>query len=223
MSRRSLALDLLKLLSRPQFQTLCILSFTLTLVRDAFGTWSVDYLTSLQPPRDGSEEAVGAAALQSIWFDAAGAIPVLLMGITYDRLSPHARRRTVIGILVLLSIALASLRAVTQGNTVAATVLLAAVGLLLYGPYSILAGVVSVESGGTDLAGTATGFVDGIGYLAAILSGYFLGSIIDSWGYPAAFTLLAALTLVSAVAALRLRGEPPVEAGLPEEVGELAG
>jgi sugar phosphate permease len=204
-----------RLLARPQFQTLCILSFTLTLVREAFSTWGVDYLYSLQS----GQKSVAAAGLLSTSFDLPGAIPVLLMGVAYDRLSPAARRWTVVGILVLLSATLAGLRSVTQGNVLAAALLLAAAGLLLYGPYSILAGVVSIETGGTDLAGTACGFVDGVGYLAAILSGYALGWVLDRGGYSYAFAAMAVLTLLSALAALRLRGEPPVAMPLPVEEG----
>ena len=79
-------------------------------------------------------------------------------------------------------------------QAIAATILLALVGLLIYGPYSILAGVIAVEAGGTALAATAAGVTDGIGYLAAILAGRHLGRILDLGGYPAAFNLMAAST-----------------------------
>jgi sugar phosphate permease len=196
----------LRLLRRPQFQTLCILSFTLTLLREGFKTWKVDFLASLHP----GHASVAAAALESIGFDAAGALPVLLMGLTFDRIRPEARRWVVAGLLLLLAVVVALLAAVGKGQVVPAVVLLALVGLLIYGPYSILAGVIAVEAGGTALAATAAGITDGIGYLAALTAGRPLGLILDRGGYPLSFKLLAVLTAFSALIALRLRAEPPV-------------
>jgi sugar phosphate permease len=118
----------------------------------------------------------------------------------------------VAGILLLLAGVLALLPAVHVGQVIPATILLGAAGLLIYGPYSILAGVVAVEAGGTALAATAAGITDGIGYLSAILAGRHLGRILDLGGYGLAFQLMAALTLVSAVIALGLRARPLVVA-----------
>jgi MFS transporter, OPA family, glycerol-3-phosphate transporter len=134
----------------------------------------------------------------------------LLMGLTFDRLATRKRRWVVAGILALLAGVLALLATVGKGQAVPATLLLALAGLLIYGPYSILAGVVSVEVGGTALAATAAGITDGIGYLAGILAGRYLGRILDLGGYPAAFRLMAVLTFAAALIALRLRAEPPV-------------
>lgn len=206
--RGALWSNLKRLMASRQFQTICVLSFTLTLIREAMSTWGVDFLVSVQS----GPQNLGAAALQSVAFDLAGAVPIVLMGITYDRLAPVLRRWLVFGILLGLSVALALLTTVGKSNPGAGVALLALVGLLLYGPYSILGGVVSIETGGSDLAGTATGVVDGIGYLAAILAGQTLGEVLDRWGYPMAFTLLAGLTLASALCSLCLRARPPVVA-----------
>jgi sugar phosphate permease len=194
-----------QLVVRPQFQAVCVLSFTLTLLREAFGNWSVDFLLSLQ---QGGSASLEAAALKSIGFDLAGALPILLMGVLYDRLPPASRRWVIAGILAALSAVLALITTVGKSSPDVTAWLLALTGLLVYGPYSILAGVLAVESGGTDLAATAAGVIDGVGYLAAILAGYAMGRILDTGGYGLAFNLMAGLTLVSAVMALRLRPQP---------------
>jgi sugar phosphate permease len=210
-ARPSRARLFVALLTRPRFLVVCLLSFTLTLMREAFSTWSVDYLVTLQT----GATSVPAAALNSISFDAAGAVSILVMGLTYDRLPVRARRWVICGILMLLTLVLAQLTMVGKANPGLAVWLLGAVGLLSYGPYSLLAGVLAVECGGEELAGTSAGFIDGVGYLAAILAGQVLGGILDNGGYPTAFRFMAVLTFFAALTALALtppRREPPAAA-----------
>jgi sugar phosphate permease len=188
------------LLRRPQFLIACALSFTVTLMRESFNTWSVDFLTSIQTgPR-----SVATAALHSVGFDGAGACAILATGLAYDRISPANRRWLMAATLALLAGVIGVLPR-TTGSPVAGAVLVGAVGLLVYGPYSLLSGVLAVESGGAQLAATAAGVIDGVGYLAAILAGAALGRVLDLGGYPLGFGILSAVTAVSAVLALALR------------------
>jgi sugar phosphate permease len=69
----------------------------------------------------------------------------------------------------------------------------------------LLSGVLAIETGGTALAATAAGCIDGVGYLAAILAGAALGRLLDIGGYALGFNVLAVITAVSAVLALGLR------------------
>jgi sugar phosphate permease len=88
-------------------------------------------------------------------------------------------------------------------------VLVGIVGLLVYGPYSLLSGVLAVESGGAALAATAANVIDGVGYVGAILAGATLGTLLDRGGYSLGFGVLACLTGVSAFLALGLRPTAP--------------
>ncbi len=83
--------------------------------------------------------------------------------------------------------------------------LVGAAGLLVYGPFSLLSGVLAIETGGAGLAATAAGIIDGVGYLSAILAGAALGRLLDIGGYPLGFRVLAVITGASAVLALGLR------------------
>jgi sugar phosphate permease len=80
----------------------------------------------------------------------------------------------------------------------------ALIGFLAYGPYSLLAGVLSVEIRGKEYVGTVAGIVDGVGYLAGILAGQQFGRMVDAGGYTLGFQRLALLALVSAVLCLFL-------------------
>ncbi len=188
------------LLRRPQFLIACALSFTVTLMRESFNTWSVDFLTSIQT----GTRSVATAALHSVGFDGAGACAILATGLAYDRISPSNRRWLMVATLALLAVVIGVLPR-TTGRPLVGAVLIGAVGLLVYGPYSLLSGVLAVESGGARLAATAAGIIDGVGYLAAILAGAALGRVLDLGGYTLGFGILSAVTAVSAVLAVALR------------------
>lgn len=197
-----------RLLARPEFLAVCGLSFALTLLREALGTWSVDYLHMLQRGAGSTgSEALAAAALGSTAFEVAGIASILGMGYLYDRLPRRLRRWVIAGMLAVLAAVLALLALPAALGPGSAAILLGAVGLCSYGPYSLLAGAMAVECGGEELTATAAGIIDGVGYVAAILAGYTLGLLLDKAGYPAAFALLAVLTLTSAANALLLRFE----------------
>jgi sugar phosphate permease len=180
------------LLVRPQFLIVCALSFALTLMRESFNTWSVDFL-----------ESVGGTAFHSTTFDLAGAPSILLMGILYDRAPPPVRRWLVAGVLALLTALLFVLAGVR--GAAGATFLIGAVGLLVYGPYSLLAGVLAIESGGAEQAATASGIIDCVGYGAGYLAGEFLGGLLDRGGYALGFRFLGGVTAAAALIALGLR------------------
>ena len=200
--KRPLA-EYISLFRRPQFLVVCALSFTITLMRESFAIWSVDFLTSIQ----GSSKSVVTAALQSIGFDIAGIVAILVSGAAYDKVAPPRRRFLVAGTLALLSAVLFILPGAAKASSLAGVVLIGLVGLLVYGPYSLLAGVLAVESGGAKLAATTAGIIDGIGYIAAVLAGSTLGLLLDIGGYTLGFRALAAVTATAAVIALALRSD----------------
>jgi sugar phosphate permease len=194
---------LLALLRKPQFLVACALSFAVTLLRESFNTWTVDFLTSVQA----GTKSVPTAALHSIGFDLAGAFAIVVSGLAYDRIAPARRRWLMVGTLAVLAAVLAILPGAAKANLPVATCLLGFVGLLVYGPYSLLSGVLAIESGGAALAATAANVIDGVGYLAAILAGVTFGELLDIGGYRLGFGVLAVLTAAGAAAALGLRSD----------------
>ncbi len=202
------------LLQRPQFLVTCALSFTLTLMRESFNTWSVDFLVSIQ----GGTPSMMTAGLQSTGFDIAGGVSILAAGVAYDRVRPELRRWIMAGCLGLLALVVVALPPVAAASTAGAAVLVGLVGLLVYGPYSLLAGALAIESGGKDAAATAAGIIDGVGYVAGALAGGALGKLLDVGGYTLGFRVLAGVTVISAVIALGLRPPAPAPAPAPAPV-----
>jgi sugar phosphate permease len=82
------------------------------------------------------------------------------------------------------------------------------VGFLGLGPYSLLGGYFAVQLRGEGCAGTVTGIVDSIGYVAGILAGSGFGWLLDRGGYALGFRVLAGLSLVSAGLAFLLDFKP---------------
>jgi sugar phosphate permease len=199
--RPPLALLLLSLARQPQFLVTCALSFTLTLMRESFNTWSVAFLLSIQ----GGKPSLVTAALKSVGFDLAGFPSILAAGVAFDRVRPSRRRWLMAGCLALLALVVGALPPVAAASPAAAAGLVAAVGLLVYGPYSLLAGALAVENGGKESAATAAGIIDGVGYVAGALAGAALGKLLDMGGYALGFRVLAVVTLVSAVISLGLK------------------
>lgn len=204
--------QLLGLVKRPAFLATCALSFTLTFVREAFNTWSYDFLLSI-------ERGVAsplAAGLKSTGFDLAGGVSIVAAGILYDRVRPSWRAWLMAGCLACLAVAIAALGPVGSVSPNGAAGLVALVGLLAYGPYSLLAGALAIDTAGRDAAATAAGAIDGLGYIAATLAGSAFGGIVDRGGYALGFRVLAGVTVVSAFLALGLRPKKSEASGGPE-------
>jgi sugar phosphate permease len=182
------------LFKSPAFWLACVLSLGFTLMRETFNTWTPTYFTeaaSLSPAE---------AAAQSAWFPVLGAVSVVLAGIASDRLGRGGRARIMFfGLLatVVLLLLLAHSRLWPVG-------LVAATGFAMLGPYSYLAGAISLDFGGQRASATTCGIIDGVGYLGGVLSGDSMARISVALGWHGAFDVLAAVAGASAIAALAL-------------------
>jgi sugar phosphate permease len=79
---------------------------------------------------------------------------------------------------------------------------IAASGLLLLGPYSLVGGAIVLDVGSRRAAGTAAGLIDAGGYLGASVGGFLLGTLAQHRGWSAAFDALAAGALLACMVAV---------------------
>lgn len=193
-----------------QFWVVCALSFTLTLLRETFNTWTVDFFKT----EGGPELSHRIAAFLSTPFDACGAVGILLLGWVFGRVTPGVRRWLLFLILGLLGVVLFELPNLARQGLVTTMVAVGLVGFLTYGPYSLLAGVLALEIRGRGYVATVAGLVDGAGYLAAIMAGAQFGKLLDIGGYALAFPCLALLAIVSALLCLVLYPRGHAAAGV---------
>ena len=154
------------LLSSYAFWLVCGLSLGTTLLRETFNLWIPTYFTQMVG-MTGAQAASGSAL-----FPFFGGLSVLLAGFLSDYLGPEGRSRILLGGLCFTVLALLGLAEVSMhAPRFVPLALVAAVAFCLLGPYSYLAGAMSLDFGGKEGSATASGLIDGFGYLAGILSG----------------------------------------------------
>jgi OPA family glycerol-3-phosphate transporter-like MFS transporter len=178
------------------FWLACALSLGMTLLRETFSLWTPTYFgqaTGMTP---------GDAASASALFPFFGGISVIFCGWLSDRLGRGGRAALMLGGLALAGVVLLVLAiGLPRDSRTWSVVLVALVGCLVIGPYSFLAGAISLDFGGKRGGGTASGFIDGIGYFGGVLAGDSMARISVNYGWTGAFLVLAAVAFLSSLAA----------------------
>lgn len=178
------------------FWLVCALSLGTTILRETFGLWTPTYFTQA------AGMSAAAAAGNSSLFPFLGGLSVILCGWLSDRLGRGGRATLMFGGLLLSSGALIAMSVgVTQGSQILPVVFVGLVAFFTVGPYSFLAGAISLDFGGKKGSGTASGLIDGIGYLGGVLSGDSMARISVRYGWNGAFLLLGVIALLSSAAA----------------------
>ena len=195
------------------FWLVCLLSLGTTLLRETFNTWTPLYFA--QFVGFSTSKAGGTSAL----FPLLGGVSVLLAGVLSDKVGLNGRNLVLVGGMGGCAVCLVLLaRTSAHGNPRIPVVLVAMAGFLLLGPYSYLAGAMSLDFGGKRGSATAAGIIDGVGYVGASLSGYNFARLTVDHGWKVAFLALAGVALLTAIVALvlamhtRLRKAHAVEA-----------
>ncbi len=188
---------LLPLFASPTFWIVCVLSFGFTFMRETFNDWTPTYLN------EAGKLSKDSAGYASSLFPLFGGFSVIAMGYLSDRVSRPGRALLIagglfIGTLGLLVLGYGSL----TGQTPLVVGIVAAIAFVLIGPYSLLAGTLSMGFGGKQASATAAGWIDGVGYIGGILSGSLIGSIAEKQGWPPAFRCLALTAAISCLVAL---------------------
>jgi MFS transporter, OPA family, glycerol-3-phosphate transporter len=180
------------------FWVVATLSLGLTLIRESFNLWTPTYLA----------EAAGIpkeqAGTYSLYFPFFGGVSVLAAGIVTDRVLGGRRGSYMVVSLILLVVVLAFMSTLRDAPTrkIIPHVLVSLVALLMTGPYSFLAGAMSLDLGGKTGSATAAGLIDAIGYLGGMLSGLAVGWIAEKSGWASVFAFLAAVAFFTALAAI---------------------
>jgi OPA family glycerol-3-phosphate transporter-like MFS transporter len=178
------------------FWLVCLLCCGLTVLRETFNLWTPTYFT----------QAVGLtvsdAAQKSALFPFFGGLSVLVAGFLSDRLGKSGRAIIML-IGMLLCVVLLSVLALGEfgGSKFIPVALVALVAFALLGPYSYLSGAISLDFGGKQGSASASGIIDGVGYLGGVLAGNSVAQVSVLWGWKGAFGVLAGVALLSAMAA----------------------
>ncbi|MGB8028465.1 MAG: MFS transporter [Terracidiphilus sp.] len=187
------------LLTSFPFWMVCVLAFGTTMLRETFNLWTPTYFVQFV----GLHPSV--AASRSALFPLCGGISVLLGGFLSDKLGPNGRNVLVVAGMTACTVCLVLMgRIPSNSGPWAPSILVGLVGFTLLGPYSYLAGAMSLDFGGRRGSATAAGIIDGFGYMAGWLSGDTVARIAVAWGWRSAFLSLAVVSLITALVALVL-------------------
>ena len=187
------------LLTNFAFWMVCVLAFGTTLLRETFNLWMPTYFVQFA----GFSPSV--AASRSALFPLCGGISVLLGGFLSDKLGPNGRNVLVVAGMSACTVCLVLMgRIPSPAGLWAPSILVGLVGFTLLGPYSYLAGAMSLDFGGEKGSATAAGIIDGFGYMAGWLSGDTIARIAVAWGWRTAFLSLAVVSLLTALVAVVL-------------------
>jgi OPA family glycerol-3-phosphate transporter-like MFS transporter len=187
------------LLASFPFWLVCLLSLGTTLLRETFNLWIPTYYVQF------AGLTSGQAASNSALFPFFGGVAVLIAGVLSDRLGLNGRNLVLFFGMALSGVCLIGISMIpAHSNPLLPIVLVTLVGFLMLGPYSYLAGAMSLDFGGTRGSATAAGVIDGVGYLGGILSGGTVAGIAVKEGWAQTFIYLAAAAFLTAVVAMVL-------------------
>jgi sugar phosphate permease len=188
---------LLPLLRSRAFLLVCLLSFTCTIIRETFNTWTPVYL------HDHLGYSMSGSAGMSAIFPGVGAVSVLVAGWLSDRLGLNGRSLLMFLGLCGAAAALLVLTSVRPGPSVALLPLVA-IGVTAFcvlGPYSYLGGAFAADFGGKQASAASSGIIDGIGYLGGVLAGGSVAQLAVAYGWDGVFVALAAVSAAAALCA----------------------
>ncbi len=193
-----------RILKNPVVWTLSIMYFFLKMTRYAFIFWLPKYMVE----RLGY--APGEAGYTSVLYELVGFTGAIMAGYASDKL--FQSRRMPVGALMLFGLAIACFfhpRLAAQGR-LGNAIGIAIIGIMTYGPDSLMAAAGATDAGSQRAAGFAVGFMNGVGSFGQMLSGYLVAYAADNYGWDSmfyCFTLFAAIG--GCLLALRWNWVPP--------------
>jgi len=140
------------------------------------------------------------AGYLSISFEVGGVIGAVAIGFISDRMI-HLSRSMIAAIgLIGLAAALLVYARLAPSSALIQFLMMALIGGLLFGPDSLVSASAAQDAGGPAAAARATGFVNAVGSVGALLQGYVTVGIRRSFGWSGVFYVFVGLALLSALA-----------------------
>jgi sugar phosphate permease len=180
--------------------------FFIKFIRYALLFWLPYYLSTILLYRADLAASVASA------FEVGGIVGVIAIGVLSDRVRVLSRGALSALSLIGLAIALFAYTSLARHGIWLNAVGLACIGALLFGPDALLSGAAAQDAGGVRAAATATGMVNGLGSVGAIVESFVVPHVSGRYGWSALFPMLVLLALgaAGALGPSVLRGRRPV-------------
>jgi len=167
--------------------------FCINIVRYGFIIWAPTYMFEVQGA------TISTAAYKAIAFPLAGIIGAVFAGWVSDRFF-NSRRGPISAImLALLAIFAWIYPIIPAGEWVLNFVILMLVGFMTFGAHVMVLGAMAMDCGTRKASSSATGFIDGWGYIGTSMTGVGTGFLIDNFGWDAAFNFWILGAIAAAV------------------------
>jgi OPA family sugar phosphate sensor protein UhpC-like MFS transporter len=184
-----------EVLTTPSVWLLAIAYFPVKLSRYSLYLWGPMFV------KESLGTDVLTSTITSAWMPVGGMVGIIASGYISDKLL-QARRAPVIVVSLLATAAVMLVGLWHIDNLWVMRGYFFLIGVFLYGPDSMISSTAAIDFGTKRGAGSATGFVNGIGSIGAILGGYLPGIMTDAktWapflGISLAGIVLSAIILV---------------------------
>lgn len=161
--------------------------FGLNIVRYGFLTWAPTYFFEVQKAN------ITTAMYKALIFPLAGALGALVTGYLTDKV--FSQKRTAVGLAMSIILAISALLFANTTSWLLGLILLSIIGFTTFGPHSLLVSQLPMILGNRKNTASICGFIDGIGYIGASLTGVISGLLIDNynWNYAFYFWILGAI------------------------------
>ncbi len=192
-------------LATPRIWTLALAYFSVKLVRYSFMFWGPKYVAETL------NSGPLASSVVAMAMPVGGLVGVIAAGYISDKL--FQARRAPVAVLSLLACAVLMLAGIIQVHNpwIMATFFFL-VGAFLFGPDSIISATASIDFGTKRGAGTAVGFVNGIGSIGGVLGGWLPGRITTGANWTPLFEVMLIGLVLSSIVLLPLwRVKPSID------------
>jgi OPA family glycerol-3-phosphate transporter-like MFS transporter len=191
--------------TNPIILAIAAAEFCTGFVRQGLLLWFVPFMKEVH----GVEHGTMWFSVASLGITVGGVLGGIICGYLSDKLF-HSRRPPVAFIFYIGQIFSLLALGFAPSKEVAA-LLVGFTCIWIFGVHGMLSGTASMDFGGTRAAATVTGMLDGIQYLAAGLTGFLLGGVLDKYGWGVWTYMIIPFSAAGGVIMLRLWHQTPLK------------
>jgi len=155
--------------------------FGLNIIRYGFMDWAPTYMFEVE------KATISMAAYKAIAIPVAGSLGALFAGWSSDRFFQSRRAPIMVAMLVCLGVLTFVYPKLSHFHWVWSFICLMAIGFTIYGPHVMICATISMDYASRKSAASCAGFIDGLGYLGASLTGVLTGYFVDHHGWNGGF------------------------------------
>ncbi len=199
-TRPSIGRNILRTLRNPYLWVVAGAFFMLDVNRYGFVNWLPAYLDEME--KTGVSTEVAGFGFMNVMkrciLPLAGAAGAIVAGWASDRFFKGRRAPVIAVLLLVLGLSSIAFSYVPAASTWLMLAVLAVIGFCTYGPHVLMVGHAAQDFGKKSGAASAAGFIDGMGYIGAAMTGWGAGALIDWMGYGKTIVLFGAAAIAGA-------------------------